>query len=99
MAEGWLVQESCVWITEYMERVDKSMPKLWSTKDDERLVGEVRQDKGTLFCMIEDVKEKVQAYCIANADIMQEWLQRYERAREVDSSHFYLLKNGFTNLW
>ena len=27
-----------------------------------------------------------QAYCIANADIMQEWLQRYERAREVDSS-------------
>ena len=69
-----------------MESVDKSMPKLCSTKDDDRLVGKVRQGKGIQFRMTEDVKEKVQAYCIANADIMQEWLQRYERAREVDSS-------------
>ena len=69
-----------------MEHVDKSMPKLWSTKDDDRLVSEVQQGKGKQFRMTEEVKEKVQAYCIANADIMQEWLQRYEQAREVDSS-------------
>ena len=27
----------------------------------------------------------MQAYCIANANVMQEWLQQYKRAREVDS--------------
>ena len=49
MAEGWLVQESCVWITEYLGRVDKAMPMLWSSKDDDRLVDEVRQGKGLRF--------------------------------------------------
>ena len=41
MAEGWLVQESCVWIFEYTKCVDKNITKLWSTKDDDRLGGEV----------------------------------------------------------
>ena len=86
MAEGWLVEELCVWIFEYMERVDKSMPKLWSTKYNDRLVGKVQQGKDIQFCMIEEVREKVQAYCIANVDIMQEWLQQYKQAREVDST-------------
>ena len=75
MVEGWLVQELCVWFLEYMERVDKSMPKLWSTKDNDRLVGKVQQGKGIQFCMIEEVRKKVQGYSIANVDIMQEWLQ------------------------
>ena len=26
--EGWLVYELCVWLFEYMEHVDKRMPKL-----------------------------------------------------------------------
>ena len=47
MAEGWLVQESCVWISVCLGRVDKSMPMLWCMKDDDSLVGEVRQGKGT----------------------------------------------------
>ena len=40
MAKGWLVLEFCVWITEYLGRVDKAMPMLWSSKDDDRLVDE-----------------------------------------------------------
>ena len=86
MAEGWLVQELCVWISKYMERVDKSMPKLWSTKDDDRLVGKVQQGKGIQFCMTQEVMEKVQAYCIANTNIIQEWLQQYKRVRELDTT-------------
>ena len=38
MAEGWLVQESCVWISKYLRPIDKNMSKLWSTNDDERLI-------------------------------------------------------------
>ena len=36
--------------------------------------------------MTEEVREKVQTYCVANIDIMQKWLQQYEREREVDST-------------
>ena len=46
MAEGWLVQESCVWISEYLGRVDTTMPMLWSTKYDH----EVCQGKRLHFC-------------------------------------------------
>ena len=36
--------------------------------------------------MTEEVRDKMQANFVANADIMQEWLQQYEREREVDST-------------
>ena len=69
-----------------MERVDKSMPKLWSTKDNDRLVAKFWQGTCIQFCMTKEVREKMQDYCIANVDIMQKWLQQYEREREVDST-------------
>ena len=81
MAEGWLVQESCVWIIEYLGRVDKAMPMLWSSKDDDRLVDEVRQGKGLRFWLTEVTREKIQSYCIANAVLMEKWRDRYENAR------------------
>ena len=86
MAEGWLVQESCVWISEYLGRVDKTMPMLWSTKDDERLIDEVRQGKGLRFCMTDETREKIQSYCIANAILMDKWRNRYVEARNIDDS-------------
>ena len=86
MAEGWLVQESYVWISEYLGRVDKTMPMLWSTKDDERLIDEVRQGKGLRFCMTDETREKIQSYCIANAILMDKWRNRYVEARNIDDS-------------
>ena len=67
MAEGWLVQESCVWISKYLGSVDARMPKLWSMQDDDRLVSKVRQGKDLQFGRSEEEKEKVQSFCFANA--------------------------------
>ena len=86
MAEGWLVQESCVWISEYLGRVDTTMPMLWSTKDDERLIDEVRQGKGLRFRLTEERREKIQSYCIANTVQLDKWCDRYVEARNVDDS-------------
>ena len=36
----------CMDFYKYMECLDKSMPKLWSTKDNDTLVGKVQQGKG-----------------------------------------------------
>ena len=86
MAEGWLVQESCVWISKYLGRVDTTMPVLWSTKDDERLIDEVRQGKGLCFRLTDEIREKIQSYCIANTAQLDKWRDRYVEARNIDDS-------------
>ena len=86
MVEGWLVQEACVWITQYLERVDKEMPMLWSTKDDERLINEVCQGKGLHFRLTDVTREKIQSYCISNAAVMGKWHVRYAEARATNGS-------------
>ena len=43
MAEGWLVQESFVYMSEYLSRVDPSMPCLWSMEVDKCMVSHVPQ--------------------------------------------------------
>ena len=45
MAEGWLVQEALVYISEYLSRVDPDMPRLCNNEDDERMVSDVPQGK------------------------------------------------------
>ena len=58
MGEGWLVQESCVWIFEYLEHVDKAMPMLWRNKPGNRLTNEVHKGKGLHFCFTNETREK-----------------------------------------
>ena len=86
MAEGWLVQESCVWIIEYLGHVDREMPMLWNTKDDKRLIDEVRHGKGLRFRLTNVTREKIQSYCISNSIIMDKWHVRYAEARAADGS-------------
>ena len=43
MAKGWMVQESCVLISEYLSRSQNNILELWNTKDDDRVLGDVPQ--------------------------------------------------------
>ena len=70
MVEGWLVQESCVSIYEYLGCVDKVLLMLWSTKDDDRLVDQIHQGKRLMILFDGSNKGKIQSYCIANAIVM-----------------------------
>lgn len=87
MAEGWLVQESCVYISEYLAgKKQNIMPHLWSTKDDDRLTGKVPQGKGVLKLFDEEKRTKVHNYCMMNSDLMQKWYERYEARREQEGN-------------
>ena len=64
MAEGWLVEESCVFISKYLSHSQKNVSELWSTKDDDRVVGDVPQGNGIVKCFNEEVQTKVSNYCM-----------------------------------
>ena len=82
MVEGWLVQESCVFISGYLAHKNNSMSHLWSTKDDDRLVDKVPQANGVAKWFDEAMRTKVNNYCMINSKEMQKWYERYEEERE-----------------
>ena len=82
MAEGWLAQESCVFISEYLMNENTNIRGLWSTKDDERVVGEVPQGNGITKRFTENMREKVHTYCLMNCPEMQKWYEKYEIKRQ-----------------
>ncbi|MCO5589344.1 hypothetical protein L7F22_043311 [Adiantum nelumboides] len=62
MAEGWMVQESSVFISEYLTRSQNNIIELWNIKDDERVVSEVPQGKGVVKLFSEAERTKVVFY-------------------------------------
>ena len=46
MAKGWLIQESLVYISEFLGQVANSLPRLWSNEEDLRMTSIVPQEKG-----------------------------------------------------
>ncbi|MCO5551385.1 hypothetical protein L7F22_004887 [Adiantum nelumboides] len=62
------------------------MPMLWSSKDDDRLVDEVRQGKDIRFRLTEETREKIRSYCVANVAVMEKWRDKYANARNNDAS-------------
>ena len=75
-----------IWISKYLGGIDSDFPLLWSTADDERIVGDVLQGHGTEFRMTESFTEKVIKFCITNAPEMDRWMSLYEEARLSDPS-------------
>jgi len=99
MSEGWLVQESCVFISEYLaHNKDKNMPHLWSTKDDDRVMGEVPQGNGLLKVFDEAMRTKVTNYCMMNSEEMQKWYERYEERRQQQIEAREAWKRSNTNV-
>ncbi|MCO5586268.1 hypothetical protein L7F22_040207 [Adiantum nelumboides] len=82
MAKGWMVQESCVFISEYLTRSQNNIIELWNIKDDERVVSEVPQGNGVVKRFSEAERTKVSDYCMMNTDIMQRWYEMYKQMRQ-----------------
>ena len=91
MAEGWMVQESCVFVSEYLSHSQNNVLELWSTKDDDRVLGDVLQGNGIVKQFSEKVRSKVNNYCMMNSDRMQRWYEMYEKQGKNRST---LKKNG-----
>ena len=82
MAEGWLVQESFVYMSEYLSKVDSSMPRLWSMIVDERMISHVPQGKVKQRRMDHTMLQKVNSFCLQNAQVMKKWIQRFATAEK-----------------
>ena len=85
MAKGWLVQESIVYIFEFLRRRDISMPSsvLWhDQKEDERMTSEVPQGKGKDHKMDSTLEEKINRFCMLNHPTMEKWIKAYDQERE-----------------
>ena len=81
MVEGWLVQELCAFVADYLSRSQKNESELWSTTDDDWLLGDVPQGNGLVKRFSEEMRTKVSNYCMMNNDVMQQWYDMYERTR------------------
>ena len=66
----------------YLARSQNNVLKLWSTKDDDRVVGDVPQGNGIVKRFKEEVRNKVSNYCMMNSDSMQRWYDMYETTRQ-----------------
>lgn len=91
MVKGWLVQGSMVYITEFFASIDPDRPLQWHNKEDDRIVEEVAQGKGTRRKMSMLLMEKIMRFCYISFANMQKWIERYEeakRARTFDQERF-----------
>lgn len=86
MAAGWLVQESLVYITEFLTTSDPEMPRLWTQEEDDRLLGEQPQGKGLMRAMDATLRGKINKFCILNSHAMEKWIERYNLLR-VEREH------------
>ena len=82
MAEGWLVQESLVFISEFLSSADPDIPRLWSPDTNARLLGEEPQGQGVQRRMDVSLREKVMKFCILNSEAMQKWIEKYEEEKQ-----------------
>ncbi|MCO5615118.1 hypothetical protein L7F22_069407 [Adiantum nelumboides] len=83
MAEGWLVQESCVIISEYLSRSQNNALELWSMKDDDRVVGDVPQGNGVVKRFSEEVRTKVVFYLTRSNPRWWYVIQTAPRSRHI----------------
>ncbi|MCO5574600.1 hypothetical protein L7F22_028388 [Adiantum nelumboides] len=85
MAEGWIVQESLVYITEWIAEFDKETqesPMLWRVGEDERLMTDVAHGGGTSKRMDTMLEEKINRFCMLHHPTMDKWLTTYKIAKE-----------------
>ena len=81
MAEGWLVQESLVYISEFLGRRDNTMPLIWGNKEDERAVSKLPQGNGIERIMDNILEEKINRFCMSNHPSMEKWIKAYAVAQ------------------
>ena len=70
MAKEWLVQESCVFVADYLSRSQTNESELWNTRDNDWLLRDVPQVNGVVKQFSKEMWTKVSSYCMMNNDVM-----------------------------
>lgn len=81
MAEGWIVQEAFVYVSEYLASMDSSMPRIWTDEEDPRMHSHVPSGKGKAVIMDRNLRAAINNFCMLNADVMGKWVNIYHEAK------------------
>ena len=82
MAEGWLLQETQFYLTEYLRTINPLGPQMWNAEQNEKLEGEVLQGKGKEITLTEQARDQICTFMIYNTECMQRWTDKYQVERE-----------------
>lgn len=83
MAEGWIVQEAFVYVSQYLYTIDPTLPRLWTEEEDPKMHSNVPSGKGALFVMDREFQAIVNNHCLLNAPAMRKWVDMYIEARDT----------------
>jgi hypothetical protein len=83
MAEGWLIQEGIVFISQYLHQIDSLQQHTLSIlkSSEERLNDNVQSDKGRTTLMSNDLHARINIFCLLNSDSMKGWVEKYEKIK------------------
>lgn len=86
MAEGWIVQEAFVYVSQYLASVDPSMPRLWTDEEDSRMHSHVPSGKGKTINMTRELRAQVDNFCLLNSVAMSKWVNMWTDAKRTRSN-------------
>lgn len=102
IAQGWLVQQTMFFATEYIAQIDPGAPRLWMDDESEKVSGEVLCGKGKVAKLSSKKRTQINAFVINNMEIMSKWVTLYEEARKGhqggQASSRSRKRNKFTSL-
>ncbi len=81
MAEGWIVQEAFVYVSQYLFTIDPSLPRLKIDEEDPKKNANIPSGKGALLVMDREIQAIVNNHCLLNAPIMRKWVDMYVEVR------------------
>ena len=76
-------QSSLVQISEYLTKVDPSLPRLWKDDEDLRMTSIIPQGKGMSKVLMKEELRKLNVFCVLNSEVMSKWVTLYKEARAV----------------
>ena len=93
MAEGWLIREGIVFISQYLHHIDPLQQHTFSVLNasEERLDDNVPSGKGCTTLMSTDLHARINTLCILNNDAMKGWVEKFAKTkleRDNDRSQF-----------
>ena len=75
MAEGYIVDESMGFMTEYMQAFEAVETRVWDSNEEEGVAGEVLEGGRTISVLTTHMRDMAHTYVLHNTTIMAPWLE------------------------
>ena len=89
MAEGWLIQEGIVFISQYLHHIDPLQQHTFSVlkASKERLDDNIPSGKGRTTLTSTDLHARINTFCMLNSDAMKGWVEKFAKTKLERDNH------------